>query len=425
MKHALLLFFLIAFSMIHTHGYSQEWQSVVMLETRTGFTSNTYLNPVLPEWDRDGNSGYMMFTPIGQMLMSYDQFSADFTLGGVYKPFFDDRNSWSGLFGMASGRYRATNKLSLGMETGGSRFNTYLDRKLFWIQPAVIWSPSIFTQLRFRAGSSFMTLSSAEFEENGDDENSAQQQGTSRFDSYTIDLETWLDFRWQFRTSLYGNLDAPFSDLGIRGSADYRVNPTLQWNFVAGIERFRYQVTIDGGGGGGPPPRPRPDREEILDEADLILRAGTGLTWRVHQNISLNVQADLMRYTSSGTEESLGDYQISGGVRFSLFPDLGNRGKAKVEWRQNDSQTVILNLSYSGEGRLYILGNFNNWEQPGEQLTRQSGNRYAVRLDLATGVYEYKILLIEGDEQRWIDFSNETYTVPDGFGGENGLIFIE
>jgi hypothetical protein len=422
MRYAAVFAFLIPLLLIYDHGYGQNWQSVIMLETRSGYTSNTYLNPLLPEWDRTGDTGYVMFTPIGQLRMNTDRFSSELTAGGAYEPFFDDRDAWSGIFGMAAARYRVADRVSLGVEGGGSRFTTFLDRELYWVQPVLTWSPSLFTQLRLKAGSSFRKLSADELEEN--EENEIGQSVMRRFDSYTIELETWPDFRWQLRTSLYGNLDDPTANVGIRGSADYRITRSLQWNLNAGLERFQFQVTAQNGGGFPPIPGPG-GGEQVLSEADVLLRGGTGLTWQVHRNISLNIQADVMNYSSSATGDSFGDYQLSGGVRFSLFPRTGSRGKANVEWRQNDTQTVILNLNYSGDGQLYILGDFNNWEQPGEPLSRQSRNRYAVRLNLQPGVYEYKILLIDGNEERWIDFSEETYTVPDGFGGENGLIFID
>jgi len=44
---------------------------------------------------------------------------------------------------------------------------------------------------------------------------------------------------------------------------------------------------------------------------------------------------------------------------------------------------------------------------------------------LDSGAYEYKILLVEGDAEKWLELSEDTFTVNDGFGGENGLIIID
>lgn len=422
MKNVAVLALFMALQLVHNYGFSQNWQSAIMLEAHSGYTSNTYLTPLLPEWNRTGDTGYVMFAPIGQIMMNTERFSTELTAGGAYKIFFDDRNAWSGFFGIAAARYRVSDRISFGAEAGGGRFNTSLDRELYWIQPVLTWSPSMFTQLRLKAGSSFRKLLAENFE---NEDNQVVQSENQRFDSYNIEFEIWPDFRWQLRTSLYGNLDDPAANIGVRGSANYRIRRSIQWNLNAGLERFQYQLAVQNGGGGFPPVAIPGGSEQIFTEADLLLRVGTGFTWQAHKNISLNVQANVMNFSSSLTGDSIRDYQLSGGVRFSLFPETGNRNKADVEWRQNDVQTVILKLNYSGDGELYILGDFNNWDHPGEPLSRQTGNRYAVRLNLPPGVYEYKILLIEGVEEKWIEFSGDTYTVSDGFGGENGLIYIE
>ncbi|MEX0889980.1 MAG: glycogen-binding domain-containing protein, partial [Balneolaceae bacterium] len=385
----------------------------------SGYTSNTYLNPFLSEWDRTADVGYLMISPMGQLGVSSDRFSSDLTAGFVYEPFFDDRDAWSGVFALMGSRYKVANRISVGVEGGVSRFSTFLDRNLYWVQPVLSWSPSPFTQLRFKAGSSFRKLSGSEMEE---------EQNTLRFDSYTVELETWPNFQWQFRSSLFGNLDDPAANIGLRASADYRATRSLQFSLNGGLERYQFQIITENGGGGGPGPPfgiPPGGGTQILDEADRIVRAGAGASYQINTNVAVSLQGDYLNYHSSATGESIGDFHFSAGVRLSIFPKMGRRGKANVQWRQNDSQTVILNLKHSGDGQLYILGDFNEWKHPGVPLSRQSGNRYAARLSLSPGVYEYKILLIVGSEETWLDFFNDIFTVPDGFGGENGLIFID
>lgn len=414
-----LLVAIIGLLLLPTEGFSQDWQSVIMLNSISGYTSNTYLNPFLSEWDRTADVGYLMVSPVGQLGMSSDRFSSDFTAGFVYEPFFDDRDAWSGSFALMGARYRVANRITLGAEGGVSRFSTFLSRDLYWIQPVLNWSPSPFTQLRLKAGSSFRKLSDSETEE---------EQGTQRFDSYTIELETWPNFRWQLRSSLFGNLDDPAANIGLRASADYWATRSLQLSLNGGLERYQFQIITENGGGGGPGPpfgAPGGDGTQVLDEADRLVRVGSGASYQINRNVAVSLQGDYLNYHSSVTGESTGDFHVSAGVRLSIFPKMGGRGKAGVEWRQNDSQTVILNLKHSGDGQLYILGDFNDWDHPGIPLSRQSGSRYAAQLSLSPGVYEYKILLVAGSEETWIDFSDETYTVPDGFGGENGLIFID
>jgi len=414
-----LLVPIIGLLLLPTEGFSQDWQSVIMLNSRSGYTSNTFLNPFLSEWDRSAEVGYLMVSPMGQLGMASGRFSSDLTAGFIYEPFFDDRDAWSGTFAIMGARYRVADKISLGVEGGISRFSTFLSRDLYWVQPVLSWLPSPYTQVRLKAGSSFRKLS-------GDENEIEEEQSTQRFDSYTIELETWPNFKWQFRSSLFGNLDDPAASIGLRASADYWATRSLQFTLNGGLERYQFQIITENGGGPGSPfGPPGGGGTQVLDEADLLVRAGAGASYQVNRNVALSLQGDYLNYHSSATGESTGDFHISAGVRLSIFPKMGGRGKADVEWRQNGSQAVILNLKHSGDGQLYILGDFNDWDHPGVPLSRQSSSRYAAQLSLSPGLYEYKILLIAGSEETWVDFSDDTYTVSDGFGGENGLIFID
>lgn len=394
---------------------AQDWQAVFLLDTRSGYTGNTYLSPYLAEWDRSSDSGYFLVAPLAQVAFATDRFSVDLTGGTVYQPFFDNRDSRNGLFGALTAQARLSDKVSAGVETGASRFKTIIDRDLYWVQPVITFTPSLFTQIRFKAGSSFRTLYN--FDEEGGDVN-------DRYDSYTLELQTWPDIRWQIRSALYGNISDPTANIGFRLSADHRVNRSLKFMISSGLERFGYNVTTDTGGG-GIPPIGGPGGQQTVSEADLILRAGLGAYYQLNSNLTLLLQGDFLNYSSSATGDSFNDIHVSGGVRIALFPSFSKKNKAEVEWRTNGSQSVILKINYKGEGRIYITGEFNDWEKPGIPLSHQTGNRYAVELSLDPGVYEYKILLVEGSDERWIDLSEDTYTVSDGFGGANGLIFID
>ena len=407
---------MIIFSIIPFQGYSQNWQGILLLDARSGYTGNTYLNPYLAEWDRSSESGYFMTAPLGQISFTADKFSAETTAGYVYQPFFDERDAWSGTFATLSGQYRISDNIWAGMDTGASFFSTIVNRDLYWVQPVNTVTPSLFTQLRFKAGSTFRTLH--DFDTDGSDIN-------DRYDSYTIELETWPNFRWQIRTALYGNISDPSANIGLRSFVEHRVNRSFRMTLNAGFERFGYTITEETGGGGGFPPIGSPGGEITTSESDLLLRGGLGATWQLNRNLSLMIQGDLLNYGSSASGESFTDVNVTGGIRVALFPSFGSKKEADVKWRLNGTQQVILRLNYNGEGQLYITGDFNDWNKPGIPLTKQDGNRYAARLELEQGVYEYKILLVEGSDEKWLELSDETYTVSDSFGGENGLIFID
>lgn len=412
MKNVLLI--IISTIIFPLTGFSQDWHSSILVESKTGYTTNTYLNPFLSEWDRTSNLSYVLFSPMGQLAMSTNRFSADLALGGIYEPFFDGRDAWSGFFTLLGSRFRVTDDFSLGMEGGASRYSTITNRDLYWVQPVLSWSPNIFTQVRFKAGSSFRKFRG----------NLEMEQETKRFDSYSVEFEAWPTFKWQLKSSLYGNLDDPASSLGLRFSADYRLTNAITFATGVGLDRYEYQI-LNETGGGPPIGGPAMGGNQILNESDRLSKIGLGGSYQVNRNIAITLHTDFLNYYSSASDQSSNDFNLSVGIRFSLFPKIGDRNKADVEWKQNGKQIISLRINQPDSGQLYIVGDFNEWNQPGVALSRKSRNNYVAQLSLEPGVYEYKILLVEGSERTWVDFSDDTYTVPDGFGDENGLIFIE
>ncbi len=417
MKNWLIM--ICSLGIIPSNLFAQNWQSAFSMDTRTGYTTNTYLNPLISEWDRAIDTGYLFISPMGQLAYTGNNISGDLTGGAVYNSFFDDRENWTGGFTTSGIRYHFTNSLSATVSGGASYFSTIYDRSFFWVQPGFNWSFSTFSQLRVKAGPAYRKLSGILIEE-------VQEPNYQRFNSYSAEVQHWRNFQWQFRGIVYGNLDDITGNIGVRGSAEYWRSRNWQLSMRAGLEQFRYEMILDGGANGGLPiGSPATSGDVVSDEADRILRAGIGSTYRVNSGIAFNLNADYLNYFSTATEESINDYHISAGIQFSVNRPLGRSSGATAEWKQNETQVVLLKLNYTGDGQLYILGDFNDWERPGIPLTRQARNRYVAELSLESGAHEYKILLIEGDEEKWIDFSDDTFTVSDGFGGENGLIFID
>lgn len=417
MKIWLMTMFSICF--IPATLFSQDWEGLLMVDSRAGYSTNTILNPFNGTWDRTSSSGYGLIAPMGQLQMLGEHVSADITAGGVYEPFFDDKATLSGGFGLLNARYRFNSSFSAGLESGTSLLANGINRQVNWVQPVITWSPTLFSQFRLKAGSTFQNL---EFEtEEG--EITTQR----RFDQFGLEFETWPRYNWQIRTGLYGNLDRPSENLSLRLQADYLPDPKFRVGVRMNADRYHFTQTVEGTGGAGGSPLDGPgnDMTATIDETDRILRAGVTLQIQLHRSLSVMMNADRMNLYSSGREETLQDYQLSAGIRYSFRPRFSGRTHAEPEWKQNGEQTLTLRLNYSGEGQLYITGDFNDWDHPGTPLTRQTAGRYVARLSLEPGAYEYKILLIEGEEERWIELSDETYTVQDGFGGLNGMVFID
>lgn len=396
------------FSLLPAGAYAQTWQSLITLDSRTGYTTNTYLMPYSSDWNRSDGAVFFSVAPVGQLRYNGNRFHTDLTGAVFFEPVAGEEEAGSGAFGMVNNRFRLSDQWTVGLESGANYTRSEWSRQSFWMQPVVTYSPNLFTQFRVKAGSAFL-----------DNELHEDHSGPVRYDQYVAEAEFWRGFRWQFRAGIHGGLDQPLESLGGRASASYQAGRSLQMTLRAGLNRYSYQVMTEGNGG-----FPTSSGSE-LSESDRLTQAGLGSVYQLNDVISLAVNADYLYYTSSADTDGFSDLQLSAGIRFSLTSSLGRRSGADVDWRMNGDQTVRLRIDYSGDGDLYILGEFNEWDHPGVPLSRQSRNRYVARLDLDPGAYEYKILLIEDGEETWIDFSEDTYTVPDGFGSENGLIFID
>ena len=395
---------------------SQNLDSFLTIDSKSGFSTNTFLNPFLSEWDRAENSGYAMVSPIGQLFFSNGRFSADFTGGFVFEPFFDDRDTWHGGLAVTEIRYRIGRSVILGAETGGSYFSSFFTRQLFWAQPKLTWQPSLFTKISFKAGSTFR-----------DYENFGKEDFNDRLDLYAFEFETWPTINWQIKGGIFGNFDTSLSDNLSSGITVRRVfSNSLKISLRAGADRFSNEIVTGGDGPGGPPFGGFP-AETLTEETDVLFKTGAAVSFELFPSLSVTMNADHVSLFSTGSE-TLSDVHVSAGVRYSLpISGIGGKrkGAAQPNWQQNGEQILILKVDYKGSEILYLTGDFNDWEKPGIALNRQKPGQYAARLSTEPGAYEYKILLVENDEERWLDFTDDTFTVNDGFGGENGLIIIE
>ncbi len=403
-----------------TTSKAQQWQSVVSLDSRIGYSTNTYLNPFLSEWDSGLESGYNFTSAIMQSYWSNSDHSLSLTGGLLFEPVFSQNESWKGGLAVADYQYRFSGKFSAGVETGSSHFTSAYSRTISWIQPKITWFASPFTLLRLKAGSNFMNY------ENYTD----GQSGSSRFDLYGLEFETWPGYQWQFTAGLYGSMDTlPSIQEGFnaRSSIGYHFNNGATISLNADLEQYQIETTTDGGGGGAPVgggPINQPTTTTITD-TDRIFRFGINGTVPLNERFSVFTSAEMLRFISETSGAVTNDYKVSGGVRFSFDPGIGSSGRQVTPEWENGRDKQEVKIKYPAEGRLYLVGEFNNWDKTGIALRKQSGNTYVAQLKLSPGAYEYKILVKQGDSEEWVEFSNETYTVNDGYGSENAILLVE
>jgi chromosome partitioning protein len=91
----------------------------------------------------------------------------------------------------------------------------------------------------------------------------------------------------------------------------------------------------------------------------------------------------------------------------------GSQGKA-------GKRRVTLKVNAPSAKEVIVVGDFNNWNPEGHPLEKDHEGLWKVRLNLAPGKYEYK-LLVDG---RWWEGPPDGKTVRNLFGTLNRLLFV-
>lgn len=409
-------------SILPVTSKSQGVQATITSEFRAGYSTNTYLNPFFSEWNRTYDSGYGLNATFGQLFWDKNKHKFELNGGYVFEPFLSEQPTWHGY--LTYGRYLIdiNNNFNAGITAGMSAFESDFERKLGWIQPYLTWFPSSFTAFNFKVGSNFREYVALQDSINT----------KNRFDSYGLEMETWLNFRWQLKAGVYGslnNLTEPANGLSTSLSLGHSfLNGSKLTSEVQFINyNSEFTTTIENGTGpGGPFGPPGGTTTETQSINDQIWKLKLDAAYPVTRNIAAFVTAEHLLYRSSSIDNGISDVQLSGGIRFSLTPNLSTYQKNTVEpsW-DHEGKEYHVRVKFRGQGNLFIVGDFNDWEKPGIPLRETSKNTYSAQLTLEPGLYEYRILVIHGNEEKWLKFSNDVSTTKDNFGGVNALKIVE
>lgn len=418
-----LIYLILILSMLPCLTLAQNWQTVLSVDSRIGYSSNTYLNPFFAEWDESVESGYGLVSVFGQSFWSDNRNSIDLTAGLVAEPFFGNQNVWRGGLGVIDYRRTLSPSFNGGLEAGGSYFSSSFNRTMVWGQPYLTWFVSPFTSLKFKAGVNHRAYTNF----------SDSLDTNRRFDFYGLQFESWPSHNWQLKAGLFGSFDK-FPSIQEQFSSSVSVGYVFlngtSITATAGIEQYGFDFTTTTGGGppGGPPFGGPPSQTETNQEFDRIIRGGITGNYPVNKTVSVFASVEGLNRNISTAAEDINDIQFSGGVRLSFQPDIISRSSHRViepEWMKKSDRLMRMNINYSGGGRLYLVGDFNNWNRMGIPLTKQSKKTFVAEVSLDVGAYEYKVLHVEGDTEEWLKFSKDTYTVDDGFGGKNAMLLVE
>lgn len=399
----------------------QDIETAFSLESRAGYSTNTLLHPFINEWDTSAEGAFARVKP--SVFLQVNTSSVSLDMGGsmIFESIFDSRDSWKGAFGSVEFRYRLPENISVGMQASRSFFRSVYEKKSALILPDISWTPNLSTRVRVKVGSLFSNYVGLTEIEGGN--------FSSRTDLYGLEIEYWPTFKWQIGGTVYGMFGQdPAENHSVSITTSRAIGSKTRISLSLSGNRFTNSVYVNPelNGVSSGTVNSGVNNTDTMIVSDRSLRTGLDISRSIFDHFA--GFATVSHHTFwSGNGGYRSDIAVHGGLRFTFSGDEFLRKRevgVAPSWNRKNN-AVIVEVTHEGGGTLYLTGDFNDWMKPGIALSSRGDKQYAAELDLEAGVYEYKVLLVENEEMKWVDISEESMTVSDGFGGTNGLIFIE
>ncbi|MDG5767553.1 glycogen-binding domain-containing protein [Balneolales bacterium ANBcel1] len=446
--------------LISSLSAAQRLETGLTLSAHGGYSTNLYLVPQMADWSRTEPMGFTSLRPAGYLLLTSAGRSLSINAAGQLIHLTGDHPDRASVLLSTRFRQRVSSGFSLagsgGLHVYSASQQYYSQtRNMQWLQAEAEWFFNPFTKMEVTGGSarrSFMVPG-------------LDTDQSSRYDFYGIGLEYWPGFRWRLRTD-FRSSPAHITNPGDGFSTSFSVSRFTgngaMFLLQTGLEQYSTEFQDAAGSGtaspntnfqsglsGSEPIYPThaatstdtpviqghsffdfsgndPTAEETITLSDRIHRTTLQVTWPLgNQIIMIGTVSGLFWFTSED-HRAKADYHASAGVRVPFSIRRPARGTLRtLTWETSNRDETVLTVRYRGEQVLYLTGSFNDWEDPGIPLRRTGRNRYSTRLDLPPGAYEYKIGRRTSDRLEWVELPEQTPTVQDGFGGTNGMIFID
>lgn len=405
---------------------AQELRGFAIIEGNPGYLTNAYLDPFFATWAPDLDAGFGSLGGTGLLEWSDDRTTAS-ALAGIRWIGFTDSTSawWSGVLSGGVER-RLGGGLAVALNGSFSELRRPDPRRTLSGRAALRWtaSPRVRVSVGPAVGRTRITTRRAATDGGGPGippipGPGVEEDVRATAASYLLfaRVEAWPGARWRVEGEAYAaRTDA--DDLGL----DYRggggVLRLTRWTgagvsmtLAAGAEGFGYRAALDGGGG----------TEDEVPEDELILRGELGAGWPLAEGVEL--RARLGGLGRPGAAEGADvDVHASLGLRVTLGGTLSSPRRAPLWSREPDGMRI--RVPYEGEGRLHLVGDFNGWDDPGLPLVERERGVHTATLRLEPGSYRYRVRVVEGGTERWLDLPAGTPVEDDGFGGRNGVVVV-
>lgn len=397
------------------YSREQSFQSLMSVDSQSGYSTNPYLNSWVGVWNTSLVGAYWLVAPDLQVEWYQNGNSLTGSMGGFFQPYLGNGNFAYGGVTYFQFQRNFSYHWQANITTGGQLISSQFGRSLGWVQSHVNWIMSPISELTLNLGTTFIKYSGLAY----------SNTSAIRFDSYGFQFETWPLYHWRINLSVYGDLDnigKPSKNITTQLAITHLWNNGSELVLSGSIGQYENEINVINGSNGSTNIPTSTVTQSVKNHLyNFRLQGEYPLTnhWSLTGSIATS------SWTSSLTSNNQKDFQTSVGARWYFYPKIGRQSNdIKPQWYQK-GMLLYFRVHYSGQGRLFIVGDFDNWSKPGKPLIKQTDNTYTTVLRLKPGVYEYKILAISGSNTHWLKLAHDVSTIPDGFGGVNGRFIVD
>lgn len=104
------------------------------------------------------------------------------------------------------------------------------------------------------------------------------------------------------------------------------------------------------------------------------------------------------------------------------YQELVTRGRDRARKDEKVQRRVTLTLREPGATSVAVVGSFNGWSPANSSLRKNKYGEWEIGLFLAPGRYTYRFIV--NDSVEMVDPASP-YTEPDGYGGQNSVLYVQ
>lgn len=397
---------------------AQEARAFLVLEGDPGYMTNGYLAPAFASWEPTLESAFGTGGATGIFEVAGKGGAFVLTASGRWTGFADSVSAWRSYVAGTRGEARF-GPVALGADLSAGDIRQAARRQMLWAQGFLRWRLSSGVRLTLQPGVARVRFPEAGAA-GGPQVPGGPPGGDPTLTSYVASarMEAWAGRGWRVETGGYGTFtEAPELGIDYRGLGGGLRMARILGNggtveLGAAAEGFGYRAALEGA------------LEEEIPSDDVILRGSLGVEWPLGRRSEIRARVAAL-HGPVGPEENGFDVYAAAGLRVTLGGVLGTNGSgARVRIRQEGDGEVWIRIRYDGAGRLYLVGDFNDWADPGVPLTPRRRNIHEARLRLEPGSYRYRVRVVEPGSESWLELPEEALVEDDGFGGENGVLVV-